>query len=398
MIAFQRHVAAALARHLGEDFAELLQGLLVGLAVILATVLAATAAGALVGGAIGSIVPGAGTAAGAGLGARIGFQAALAILEWLGVAFLIVYVADHLGGVGKKLAEGVQIAWDSRGSAHRLDAAARAIADGIGVFFSLLVQGIIAYLIAAARAGKLAGALKALRESRLFRSVAGFEEWLIVYAARQRSPYQTKTGVKLAVFEGGAQGASTVARSLESARALLQGLLVNRVPKFKSIRELDAFLRSRGFKLIDNQPYGPKLPDARQLIYQGPDNIIVKIKTRGYAGGPNPRSNGTMSVEITDGKGIEWENTLFKLDSDGRIIAKNILGKDTNMVPTRDGVLIEQAPGKFRVGKDGKPLPLAPWEVIEGGKATPINKDAFANRGHHDFLPGFDPTGASALK
>lgn len=195
---------------------------------------------------------------------------------------------------------------------------------------------------------------------------------------------------------------------LQSARNLLGDLLTTAGrPRFRSMQELDAFLRQGGYRLAakdGNTAFGPA--GGRQLIYEGPPiadgsagavRVIVKVKTRGYANGMRP--NGTMSVEVTRG-GTGWEHTLFKLDANGQIIAKNILGSNRALVPTEDGVLVETAPGseKFRMRPDGTPQYLAPWEVIEGGQATPIDQDAFANRGHLDFRPGFDPSGAADIR
>src|SRR2546421_224678 len=106
--------------------------------------------------------------------------------------------------------------------------------------------------------------------------------------------------------------------SLDTIQKLLQDPLAFSAgkPQFKSVPEMNAYLRGKGFRLTDNTAFGPQDPDARQLIYQGPNNVIVKIKTCGYQQGPR-MGRATLSVEATDGKGTGWDNTLFKADGNG---------------------------------------------------------------------------------
>ena len=169
---------------------------------------------------------------------------------------------------------------------------------------------------------------------------------------------------------------------LQSARNLLGDLLKAGRPRFHSMRELDIFLRQEGYRLAikdGNAAFGPA--GGRQLILRGPARspmarpgrcwpVIVKVKTRGYANGMRP--NGTMSVEVTRG-GTGWEHTLFKLDANGRIIPKNILGSNRAVVRPRTECWSRPTPGseKFRMRPGGTPQYLAPWEVIEGDRATP---------------------------
>src|SRR5262249_17799113 len=104
-------------------------------------------------------------------------------------------------------------------------------------------------------------------------------------------------------------------QALESVRNLLnEGVLQDGNPKFRNTTQFDQFMRSRSFRLMKNEPFGPNVPNARQLIYQGRDNILIKIKTRGYEAGPRA-SRATMSIEVTDGSGTGWENALFKVDA-----------------------------------------------------------------------------------
>jgi hypothetical protein len=182
-------------------------------------------------------------------------------------------------------------------------------------------------------------------------------------------------------------------KSLETIRGLLndRSAFQDGKPQFKSVMELDQTLRSRGFRLGDNQPFGPQaLGDARQLIYEGPNNVIVKVKTRGYAMGPRA-NRPTLSIEATDGKGGGWDNVLFKADGNGKIIAKNLINEDE---------LARLPNGQWGVkrGSTGKVEPFSKFEVIQGGQSKPFDKQAWADRGHLDLPREFSPTGADKLR
>src|SRR4051794_39995261 len=101
---------------------------------------------------------------------------------------------------------------------------------------------------------------------------------------------------RLRVIQGGGGGGqSRYQQSLEEATGLVQTLLAGRQsPVFNSFRDLDAFLKGRGYKLTKAELFGPKDPtnpkgfvqDAAQAIYSnGEGTVIAKIKTRGYSDG-----------------------------------------------------------------------------------------------------------------
>jgi hypothetical protein len=163
-------------------------------------------------------------------------------------------------------------------------------------------------------------------------------------------------------------------------------------PRFQSVAELDTFLRANGFSLPagNNTKYGPSAdPDARQLVYLGPNNVLVKVKTAGYESGQR-KGRATLSIEVTDGKGSLWEHTLFKVDADGKIIAKNVIDMDQPVVRTSTGDWgVRRANGKVE--------PIVKWEVIQGGRAAPFNRQGWADRGHLDLPSSFDKAGAAQI-
>jgi hypothetical protein len=163
-------------------------------------------------------------------------------------------------------------------------------------------------------------------------------------------------------------------------------------PVFGSVTELHDYLTAKGFNLPDgnNTAYGPPDdPDARQLVYNGPNNIIIKLKTAGYASGPR-RGRATMSIEVADGRGSAWENTLFKVDANGKIIAKNVIDADATLVRLPTGEWgVQRASGEVQK--------IVKFEVILGGKGPPFNKQAWADRGHLDLPARFNRAGAATV-
>jgi hypothetical protein len=179
--------------------------------------------------------------------------------------------------------------------------------------------------------------------------------------------------------------------STKTALAFARGILSRRIgagkAPFKSPAEIDAALREDGLRLVANDPFGPPVPDARQLIYASADRrVLVKVKTRGYADGR--RAGGTMSIELGTGQGTSWKDIVCKLDRNGEPIPSNVVMPNL-LVRTPDGVRVKRASGQVE--------PLMPHEVVLDDAAG-FDPNAFADRGHFDFPPGFDPAGVEALR
>lgn len=403
-----RYVMGAIGRQTSEEFRDLVKMIVPGLLIAAAGLIVTTALGAVVGAIAGTFVtPGLGTGAGLAAGAQIGFSVGLFLLDWLGVGFLVAFLATRMKDVGDHIAWGIKIAWDSAGNNGKIDNAAREMAEGVALFFSLLLQGLLLFIAEAAAAGKLGPALAKLRGSKLFKDCVKLEKWIADNYAQLCFRYKIKSGIR--VIAGGGENAAQLSNFLAQARSVLGGLMLGGSPKFKTVQELHEFLTNRGLTLRENIPFGPDHPDARQLLYATTDNrVVVKIKTMGYKDGT--RAGGTLSVEVTDGKGIKWENALYKLDRDGNVIAKWFRAADDVIFtavsgPGKTGVQVLTADAKAKLkngtlsAQDIEALPhVSPWELLEGGIVKPRDPKAFADRGHLDFAPGFDASGAAGLK
>ena len=91
---------AAIVRETGlDDLPALARGILDGVLAMLAVVGVTAAVGGAAGGAVGALFGGVGAAPGAAVGAQLGMDAGVAVLGWLGLAFLAVAIGRGLGEI-----------------------------------------------------------------------------------------------------------------------------------------------------------------------------------------------------------------------------------------------------------------------------------------------------------
>ncbi len=164
-------VVPAIQRHTGEEFQTLIQSLVPGLLLALGALMGTT----LAGGAIGALFGGVGAAP----GAVRGFEVGVALLNYLGIGFLAYYVLERMDEVTSCFGRGIQIAWESCGDRRSTEAAANEFAEGVGIFFRLVLQALVIYLLKAASEMRFSSAIEKLGESRLFQSAPKLREWLI---------------------------------------------------------------------------------------------------------------------------------------------------------------------------------------------------------------------------
>lgn len=177
------YLPAALLRATGMELHAIVAGIVPGLLIFLGILCASTVLGAAAGAAIGLLAGGVGAIPGAVVGAEIGAQAGIALLNYLGLAFLAVYVGTSLIEAGHLAAHAVQRAWAAadKPSAlreHEISAAAREYAEAIALVFRGVLQGVVAFLIArgtAAAASRVPELVSNLRSSKLGE---GFAVWI----------------------------------------------------------------------------------------------------------------------------------------------------------------------------------------------------------------------------
>jgi hypothetical protein len=210
------------------------------------------------------------------------------------------------------------------------------------------------------------------------------------------------------VIQGGRTGPPTFRISLTRILGYLKdrNAFQSGKPTFKSISEFDDYWRKQqGFKLLKNDPFGP--PGGRQFIYLGPDDIVIKVKTAGYSGGKR-QGIATMSLEVTNGKGVGWEHTRFKVDADGKIVAKNMhVDGEIVSLPADHPGRRQNPPLEFGFLEAGKPPSddqgrsnikgLTGLELVDN-QSTRADQQVWADRGHLDLPQGFNGAGAESIE
>jgi hypothetical protein len=177
------YVPKAVFEATGQELGDLVKGLIPGLLMFMGVLGVTTAVGTLAGAALGAILGGGvGALPGAGVGAEAGFDLGLALLNYLGVGFLVVYIGKRLLQAMSVATGAIRMAWDSvdNPTTERLavDRAARKLAYAVGLVIRGLLQGIVAYLLAkgtaqaASRVPELVGRLRASKLG------AGFAGWI----------------------------------------------------------------------------------------------------------------------------------------------------------------------------------------------------------------------------
>jgi hypothetical protein len=148
------YAGAAIQENTGFGLADLLgPGFVEALMFSFAILVVNTGIGDVAGGVlVGLLSAGTGTAFGVATGANAGMDLGLTILDWLGVAFLLPYIAPRLPVAFTPARRGVSLAWVAgRNPLHSREAdreaAARVLSKAPGAFFAVLLQGIVLYVM-----------------------------------------------------------------------------------------------------------------------------------------------------------------------------------------------------------------------------------------------------------
>ncbi|ACY13533.1 SH3 domain-containing protein [Haliangium ochraceum] len=162
-----QYIPEALGRHslegLKRGLHALIDMLLIAGMVMIVTTTIGAAVGALAGGA------------GAAPGAAAGFNVGIGVLQWLGLAFIVYWVADALMQIGGAFGAFLDTVWDANGDEAKLDQAAGELAEALGLTVGKIIEGQV--LLAAAKGtGHVMGKLG---KSRFGQNMgARFQEWL----------------------------------------------------------------------------------------------------------------------------------------------------------------------------------------------------------------------------
>ncbi|HEX4810681.1 MAG TPA: hypothetical protein VH325_17225 [Bryobacteraceae bacterium] len=149
----KNYAPGAIEETTGFPLHEISDGLIEALLFSLAILVVNTSIGSVAGGVlVGLLSAGTGTAYGVATGASAGLDLGVAILDWLGISFLMPYVVLRLPVVMSPARRGVSLAWVAgRNPLHSsqadIEAAARILSKAPGAFFAVLLQGIVSYVM-----------------------------------------------------------------------------------------------------------------------------------------------------------------------------------------------------------------------------------------------------------
>jgi hypothetical protein len=171
------YMRAAIIKHIEKALVEALYSLAVMLVAAVAILAISTAIGA----AIGALAGGAGAAP----GAAAGFEIGMVLLDWLGLAMLVVWIGQALLDTGAAFGSFLGDVWDARGDQKKLDRAARQFAEAVGTLLGHLLEALVMY---AASKGLTEG-VGLLQNSRVGRALGETEgaTWLNERVRRVRS-------------------------------------------------------------------------------------------------------------------------------------------------------------------------------------------------------------------
>lgn len=276
----------AVIEETGKRIDDIMEGLLPGLLMVGCVVGVCTLLGGVIGGAVGFLAFGAGAAPGAAIGAEVGFDAGMALVTWVGLGFLIVYVAESLGEVSSLMVEGVGLAWDARGKppaarAAGVHAGAKKMGRAIGVFVRVLLEAIVLYLLekgapyVAARLSELVGKLKASKLG------SGFAEWVLKnYRGLIEDP---KVNPKLRTKKGGAPTETTTEAPVTPGKAKVKESPAKKSQPQEGATKKKATKKGKDRKPINSEYAGKTYPASKlppELQSKYPDG--VKFTKDGY--------------------------------------------------------------------------------------------------------------------
>lgn len=158
--AIGRHVAAAIL------------GVLESIAMMLVMAIVVLAISTAIGAAIGALAGGVGAAP----GAAAGFEIGMVLLNWLGLAMLIVWVGQSLANIAGAFGTFLGGVWNARGDAKKLDLAAQQFAEAIGVLCGVIIEGLVMWAVSIG-ANQAIGAMRGSRFGKAFNN-SKTGEWL----------------------------------------------------------------------------------------------------------------------------------------------------------------------------------------------------------------------------
>lgn len=257
--------------------------------------------------AVGAAIGALGGGVAAAPGAAAGFQVGLAILDWLGLAMLVGWIATALHSVGSAFAKFIATVWSADGDDATIDRAAREFADAIGTLLEVILQAVLMFA-----ASKGIGALvKATAGTPFGRTLAEkpFVSWIEANKLKYRSEWK-----------GPLKPPEVVIRRLYRDVEIVER---TRNGKFNPIGEIDGVDMDRKM-FIENKSAHKLLRATRGNPNDTPANWAQKhlitdtnkrIRNLTAAAATRPTSKGSTEVpSIEDIRG--FRKLQFRIDAD----------------------------------------------------------------------------------
>ncbi|HEX8705973.1 MAG TPA: SH3 domain-containing protein [Myxococcaceae bacterium] len=356
------HIGPAILRHVKDSIISILTSLLV-MAVGAALLLAIST---IIGAAIGFVL---GAGAGAAPGAALGFEAGMVLIEWIGLGFLIHWIASSLERIGSAFIKFFMSVWNARGSQPRLQQAALELADAIGICAGVLVEALVMWAAAKgvdAALGKLKGTAfaRAFGESRLGtwlrERVHNFKEGKTELplprgkTLKARGPRETLIQLR----------APKLAKQLGISKAEAASLL--RVADAPAINGLLGELGISGLKLLANKPRAFREAFFKTLELVGKDSVARAQVLEAL----RLNQRGTLSNAATE---LTLSAYLEFLNRHGERVSGDFMSRFWR------AVFMDKAEAKaeLRLVEDllaGK-TPLGPTKKVAGLRDSPIAKE-----------------------
>jgi hypothetical protein len=126
------------------------------------------------------------------VGGELGFDAGMAILTWLGIAFLLESIGSGLGEMAAMVWIGTQHAWhaaERRGAdrEREIGTAAHELAKAVGILIRLLLEGIVAYLLKKPAMSSTRGVIRTARAVRSAGAEAVADETVAALVSKLRA-------------------------------------------------------------------------------------------------------------------------------------------------------------------------------------------------------------------
>ena len=307
---------ASIEKHVEKMMWDTLKGLASTL-VMAAALLAVTTA---IGAALGALAGGVGAAP----GAAAGFEVGMALLEWLGLGMLIVWVGQAIIEIGGAFGSFLGQVWNARGDAKKLDAAAFQFAEAVGILLAKLLEALVMYVSAKG----MPKAMESLQGTKFGEALGKTEsaKWLAERAANVsagKSPLKSPSAMFRPPAVGEVPGVPADVTYVENP-APFHAMPADRLPANLPPGHFWARSATNEWVIL-REPTAPPASIEITVFSDGANtNYVIRSNSRTIASdtltNPNPTYSGPRLPEDLSGTGA---NNPYRDPATGRLYDKS---------------------------------------------------------------------------